>query len=92
LGKQKPFKSFDSRAKVEFDAKGKKIFEGYAPGQSFQKRSGAELAGEIRQASQDAPEAIEQQRIPKAAREMAKGYFQRMREQSERDHKPSANP
>jgi hypothetical protein len=92
LGKQKPFRSFDARAKAEFDPKGKKIFEGYAPGQSFQKRNGVEIAGEIRQASQDAPEAIEQQRIPKAAREMAKGYFQRMREQSETEQKPSAKP
>ena len=28
-------------------------------------------------------EAIEQQRIPKAARDMAKGYFQKMREQAD---------
>jgi hypothetical protein len=87
LGKNKPFRQFDARAKTEFDPKGKKIFDGYAPGQSFQKKSGAELIGEIKQASQEAPEAIEQQRIPKAAREMAKGYFQRMREQAEQGQK-----
>jgi hypothetical protein len=87
LGKPKPFKSFEARAKTEFDPKGKKIFDGYAPGQSFQKRSGAEIVGEIRQASQDAPEALEQQRIPKAARDMAKGYFQRMREQADGEAK-----
>jgi hypothetical protein len=92
LGKPKSFKSFEARAKNEFDPKGKKIFAGYAPGQSFQKRSGAEIAGEIRQASQEAPEAIEQQRIPKAARDMAKGYFQRMREQTERDPNPPSKP
>jgi hypothetical protein len=92
LGKQKSFKSFDARAKTEFDPKGKKIFAGYAPGQSFQKRSGIEMAGEIQQASQEAPEAIEQQRIPKAARDMAKGYFQRMREQTEKEQSPPAKP
>ena len=92
LGKQKPFKSFEARAKAEFDPKGKKIFDGYVPGQSFQKRNGAEIVGQIRQASQEAPEAIEQQRIPKAAREMAKGYFQRMREQTEREQKPAGKP
>ena len=36
----------------------------------------------------EAPEAIEQQRIPKAAQDMAKEYFQKMREQAERDLKP----
>jgi hypothetical protein len=87
LGKDKPFRSFDAKTKTEFDAKGKKIFDGYAPSQSFQKKSGAELAGEIKQATQEAPEAIEQQRIPKAAQEMAKGYFRKMREQAERDQK-----
>jgi hypothetical protein len=87
LGKKKPFKSFDAKARPEFDPKGKKIFDGYAPGQSFKKRTGVEIAGEIKQASQEAPEAIEQQRIPRAAQDMAKEYFQRMREQAERDLK-----
>jgi hypothetical protein len=87
LGKEQPFRSYEAKAKAEFDPKGKKIFDGYAPGQNFQKKSGAEIIGEIRQASQEAPEAIEQQRIPKAAREMAKGYFQRMREQAEKEEK-----
>jgi hypothetical protein len=80
------FSTYDARAKVEFDPKGKKIFDGYAPGQNFRKRNGAELAGEIKQASQEAPEAIEQQRIPKPARDMAKGYFQKMREQADNQH------
>lgn len=92
LGKKAPFKSFDAKAKAEFDPKGKKIFDGYAPGQSFKKRNGAEIVGEIKQASQEAPEAIEQQRIPKAARELAKGYFQKMREQTEKAEKSGSQP
>jgi len=92
LGKQKPFRSFDAKAKVEFDAKGKKIFDGYAPGQNFKKRSEAEFFGEIKQASQEAPEAIEQQRVPKAAREMMKGYFQRMGAQAEKEQKSQPKP
>ena len=36
------------------------------------------LAGEIQQAAQKAPDAIEVQRIPKAARDMAKGYFKNL--------------
>jgi hypothetical protein len=93
MGKDKPYRTFDSRVKAEFDPKGKKIFDGYAPGQSFRKKTGAEIAGDIRQASQEAPEAIEQQRIPKAAQEMAKGYFQKLREQTEKDPpKPGRQP
>jgi hypothetical protein len=92
LGKKTPFKSFDAKNKGDFDPKGKKIFDGYAPGQNFRKKGGPELIGDIKQASQEAPEAIEQQRIPKAAREMAKGYFQKMREQAEKDMSPTPKP
>jgi hypothetical protein len=84
-GKEKPYRSFDSRIKAHFDPKGKKIFDGYAPGQNFRSKTGAEMIGEIKQASQEAPEAIEQQRIPKAARDMARGYFERMRQQAEKE-------
>lgn len=83
LGEKGPFRSFDSKARVEFDPKGKKIFDGYAPGQNFSKKGSVELAGEIRQASQEAPEAVEQQRIPRSYRESAKGYYRRLREQVE---------
>jgi len=92
LGKEQPFKSFNAKAKAGFDPKGKKIFDGYAPGQSFKKKNGAEIVGDIKSASQEAPEAIEQQRIPKAAREMAKGYFQKMREQAEKEEKAPPKP
>ena len=81
-------RSFEAKGKTPFDPKGKKIFDGYAPGQNFRKRSSAEIVGDIQQASQEAPEAIEQQRIPRAAQDMAKEYFQKMREQSERESKP----
>ena len=87
LGKQGASRSFEAKAKVEFDAKGKKIFDGYAPGQNFKKKTSAEFFGDIKQASQEAPEAIEQQRVPKAAREIMKGYFQRMSAQSEKERK-----
>jgi hypothetical protein len=83
LGKEHQTRKFDAKAKVEFDPKGKKFFDGYAPGQNFRKKGGADLAGEVRQAAQEAPEAIEQQRIPKAAREIAKGYFRQLGGQQE---------
>lgn len=78
LGEETDTKSFETKAKTDFDPSGKKIFDGFAPGQNFKKKSGAEIAGEIEQARQEAPEAIEQQRIPKAARDMAKGYFRNL--------------
>jgi hypothetical protein len=70
--------SFDAKVKGAFDPKGKKMFEGYAPGQSFKKKTSAEMAGEVRQAAQEAPEAIEQQRIPRGARDILKGYFRNL--------------
>src|SRR5262249_15931685 len=47
VGDEGPFKSYDSRNKVNFDPKGKKVFDGYAPGQNFKKKSTAEISGEI---------------------------------------------
>jgi hypothetical protein len=44
--------------------------------------------GEIRQASQEAPEALDQQRIPKSARDMAKGYFENLGAQGQKKAKP----
>lgn len=88
LGPEGDYKSFDpGKQRVDFDAKGKKIFDGYAPGQNFRKQSSSELEGEIRQASQEAPEAIEQQRIPRSYRESAKGYFRNLSGQIEKDKK-----
>ena len=39
-----------------------------------------------------APEALEQQRIPKAAHEMAKGYFRNLRDQTSKDPKRGDKP
>ncbi len=71
--------SFTSRIKGNFDPKGQKELTGYAPGTSFKKKSSAEIAGDIKQASQEAPEALDRQRIPRAAADMAKGYFENFR-------------
>lgn len=82
-GKQGPTNSFDARQASQFNPKGQKVFDGYAPGQAFKKKAGVDLAGEIKQAAQEAPDAIETQRIPKAARDMARGYFKNLGGQSE---------
>jgi hypothetical protein len=77
-GEQGKIRPYDSRLNGKFDPKGKKVFDGFVPGQAFKKKSSMDLAGDIKQAAQEAPEAIENQRIPKAARDMAKGYFKNL--------------
>jgi hypothetical protein len=86
-GKEGRYTSFEARQKLDPEWKGKKIFDGFAPGQNFKSKPGPEIAGEVKQAAQEAPEAIEQQRIPKAARDLAKGYFKNLGGQ---DDKPPA--
>ena len=40
------------------------------------------MAGDIKQAVQEAPEAVEVQRLPKAAKEMVKEYFEKLGNQA----------
>jgi len=89
LGKDGKTNSFESKQKIDPNWKAKKVFDGFAPGENFKSKSSAEIAGEVKQASQEAPEAIEQQRIPKAARDIAKGYFKQLGGQ---DDKPIKAP
>jgi hypothetical protein len=70
--------SVDEKADSEFDKKGQKNVVGYAPPSKFKKQKSSEIAGEIKQASQEAPEAIERMRIPKQATDMTKGYFEKL--------------
>ncbi len=79
--------SYTSKIKGQTDNKGAQEITGYAPGTAFKKKSSAEIAGEIKQASQDAPETIEHQRIPRAASDMARGYFENIRKLSGEDDK-----
>src|SRR5262245_64469413 len=82
-GQQGKIRSFDAKQTAKFDAKGQKVFDNFVPGQAFKKKPGVDMAGDIKQAAQDAPEAIEAQRIPKATREMLKGYFKNLGGQGE---------
>jgi septal ring factor EnvC (AmiA/AmiB activator) len=89
-GEQGKIRTFDARQQSQFSPKGQKIFDGYAPGQAFKSKPGSEMVGEIQQAAQQAPDAIEVQRIPKAARDMAKGYFKNLGGQ--KDDVPKEQP
>lgn len=96
-GRRPEAKSGDFQAKEVklnpgFDPKGQKEVSGYAPGRNFKKKTSVEIAEEVKQASQEAPEAIERQRIPKAASDMAKGYFQNLGGQKTQEPKKEQSP
>jgi hypothetical protein len=64
---------------AEFD-KGKLEVVGHGPAGGFKgPRKPSEMAEEIRQAAQEAPAAIDRQRLPPSARKMARGYFEKVR-------------
>jgi len=65
----------DERQNSPFDKKGTKIHVGTADGKTVIGETGASVEGEIKQASQEAPDAIDVQRIPKGYKDSAKGYF-----------------
>ncbi len=81
-------KGFDARQKTDPDFNKGKFLDGFEKGPNFKAKSGPEIAGDIKQAGQEAPEAIEQQRIPKASRDIAKGFFRNLSGQGEPEKKP----
>jgi len=72
----------EQRVRGFFDPKGRKLYGGSTTGPAFKKASSVEMAGDIRQAVQEAPEAVEVQRLPKAAKEMVKEYFEKLGNQA----------
>jgi hypothetical protein len=79
------YKPLPSRVRVDFDKAGQKEVIDYVPGNAYKKKSSAEIAGQVIQASQEAPEAVERQRLPRAASEMTKRYYEKLREETEKD-------
>jgi DNA repair exonuclease SbcCD ATPase subunit len=71
--------SKEERARSELD-KGELQVVDQVPGEGFKgPRKPAEMTEEIRRAAQEAPEAIDRQRLPRSASDMARGYFERLR-------------
>jgi DNA repair exonuclease SbcCD ATPase subunit len=71
--------SVDKRERAKM-SKGKLRVLDTAPGDGIKgPRQPAELMDEIRRASQEAPEAIDRQRLPRSASDMARGYFDKLR-------------
>jgi hypothetical protein len=78
-GKDHDTKHSEERVRSELD-KGKMHVVDHLPGDGFKgPRSPAQLQEEIRKASQEAPEAIDRQRLPRSASDMARGYFEKLR-------------
>lgn len=50
-------------------------------------RTPQEMKEVLRKAAQEAPAALDRQRLPPAARKMARGYFEKLRQQGEKDAK-----
>ncbi|HZT81586.1 MAG TPA: hypothetical protein VFA26_15275 [Gemmataceae bacterium] len=75
----------DARQRADL-GKGQLDIIGTEKGHNFKRpRKSSEIAGEIKQASQEAPEAIERLRIPKAAGDVTRGYFKNIREHAEKE-------
>jgi hypothetical protein len=79
--------SVEKRERVNID-KGKLLIVDTVPGEGFKgPKKPAELTEEIRRATQEAPEAIDRQRLPRSAGDMARGYFDRLRGEQEKKGK-----
>jgi hypothetical protein len=75
----------DARTRGEM-TKGELRIEGFEKGFNLKlPKKSSELAGEIKQASQEAPEAIDRLRIPKAVGDISKGYFENLRRDTEKE-------
>jgi uncharacterized coiled-coil DUF342 family protein len=73
-----PTDAHDARQRAEVDPLGKQRISGFTRGGTFNKVPAREVGGVFRQAVQDAPEAIERQRVPQDAAEMLKGYYENL--------------
>ena len=74
------------------DPNGQQFVTGFTRGGTFKKIPSTEVGGAFKKAVQEAPEAIEHQRIPKAASDMAKGYFQNLGGQKSTEPKQEKKP
>lgn len=68
----------EERVRGFFDPKGRKTYGGATNGPAFKKATSVEMAGEIQAAVQEAPDAVEVQRLPKATKDLVKDYFEKL--------------
>lgn len=68
----------DEKQKGLFDPRGKKVYGGGVRGPAFTKRSTTELGKQIQEAVQEAPSALDAQKLPRDARDSVKEYFENL--------------
>lgn len=68
----------DEKQKGNFDPRGKKVYGGGVRGPAFTKKSTIELGKQIQEAVQEAPSAVDSQRLPRDARDSVKEYFENL--------------
>src|SRR5262249_60498070 len=78
IAKDGEVKPKDEYQPTEVDPKGQQSIRGFTKGGSFKTRPANELGGVFRQAAQEAPEAIERQRVPPDAEAILKEYFRKL--------------
>lgn len=83
VGEDPDSKNVDTREKAVVDPNGQQFIAGFTRGGTFKKVPSAEVGGAFRKAVQDAPEAIERQRIPSDAEGQVRGYFQKLGRQKD---------
>ena len=66
------------RSRAQVNPKGQQRITGYARGGNFNKVPAKEVGGAFRQAAQDGPEALDRQRIPDDAADIARDYFKKL--------------
>ncbi|MFO0937896.1 MAG: hypothetical protein U0798_15445 [Gemmataceae bacterium] len=70
--------SIEEKQKGLFDPRGKKVYGGGVRGPAFTKKSSVELGKQIQEAVQEAPSAVDAQRLPRDARDSVKEYFENL--------------
>jgi uncharacterized coiled-coil DUF342 family protein len=70
--------STEEKQKGLFDPRGKKVYGGGVRGPAFTKKSTTELGKQIQEAVQEAPQAVDAQRLPRDARDSVKEYFENL--------------
>ncbi|MCI0379178.1 MAG: hypothetical protein L0215_16340 [Gemmataceae bacterium] len=78
VGDEPDSKIVDGRQKGEVDPLGQQKITGFSRGGTFKKIPAKEVGGAFKQAVQEAPEAIERQRIPTEAEAQVRGYFRKL--------------
>ena len=68
----------EEKQKGLFDPRGKKVYGGGVRGPAFTKKSSVELGKQIQEAVQEAPSAVDAQRLPRDARDSVKEYFENL--------------